>query len=588
MPKRLPPNVVAGLPKEPDPRQFARTLFWLGWRISAIARLLKIPRTTIYGWHSRDKWADATPLDRVDSAIEARLMQLTMKECKEGRDFKEIDLLGRQLERTARIRKYRDGGDESDLNPKPARERKKPTRNFFSEEQVDKLKSLFDGALFDYQKMWHEAGLEHRTRNILKSRQIGATWYFAREALLDALLTGRNQLFLSASKAQAFVFRGYIVEFAKEVDVELTGAPIKLANDATLHFLPSNPRTAQSYHGNLYIDEYFWLQSFSTLKKVASGMAMHSKWRKTYFSTPSTLNHEAYPFWSGDEFNRRRKKDEQALFDVSHDALKGGLVGPDRQWRNIVTVEDAIAGGCELFDLDELKLEYGPEEYANLLMCQFVDDTASIFPLKLLMGAMVDSWDVWDDFRPFALRPFGEREVWVGYDPSASGDSAAMVVLAPPAVPGGKFRILEREQFHNMDFEAQANAIRNVCLRYNVTYIGIDATGLGQGVLQLVRVFFPAAEAINYNVETKVGMVLKGLDVFNKGRIEFDAGWIDLMQSFMAIRKTSTDSGRQMTFKADRSAAVSHADLAWATLHALHHEPLAGNTEVGMSFMEIS
>ena len=28
---------------------------------------------------------------------------------------------------------------------------------------------------------------ETRTRFILKSRQIGATWYFAREALIDAL-----------------------------------------------------------------------------------------------------------------------------------------------------------------------------------------------------------------------------------------------------------------------------------------------------------------------------------------------------------------------------------------------------------------
>ncbi|MFV9997275.1 MAG: terminase family protein [Arsenophonus endosymbiont of Dermacentor nuttalli] len=38
-------------------------------------------------------------------------------------------------------------------------------------------------------------------RNILKSRQIGATWFFARKAFIYALTTGYNQVFLSASKA---------------------------------------------------------------------------------------------------------------------------------------------------------------------------------------------------------------------------------------------------------------------------------------------------------------------------------------------------------------------------------------------------
>jgi uncharacterized protein YjcR len=52
---------------------------------------------------------------------------------------------------------------------------------------------------------------------LLKSRQIGATYYFAREALLDALKTGRNQIFLSASKAQAHQFKNYMQAFVSEV-----------------------------------------------------------------------------------------------------------------------------------------------------------------------------------------------------------------------------------------------------------------------------------------------------------------------------------------------------------------------------------
>ncbi|MCZ6037172.1 hypothetical protein O5160_15460 [Escherichia coli] len=55
-------------------------------------------------------------------------------------------------------------------------------------------------------------------------------------------------------------------------------------------------------------------------------------------------------------------------------------------------------------------------------------------------------------------------------------------MVAPPAVPGGKFRILERHQWRGMDFRAQADAIKNWTEQYNVTYIGIDSTGVGHGV----------------------------------------------------------------------------------------------------------
>lgn len=104
--------------------------------------------------------------------------------------------------------------------------------------------------------------------------------------------------------------------------------------------------------------------------------------------------------------------------DLSHSNLAPGLLCADGQYRQIVTVEDAVRGGCNLFDLDQLRLEYSPDEYQNLLMCEFVDDLASVFPLSELQACMVDSWEVWTDFHALALRPFGWREVWIGYDPA--------------------------------------------------------------------------------------------------------------------------------------------------------------------------
>jgi uncharacterized protein YjcR len=562
-----------------DPRKAARSLYWAGYRISRIAELLNENINTVHSWKRRDKWDESSVLERVNGVLEAQLIHLVIKPNKEGKDFKEIDLLSRQLERTARIEKYQNGGNEVDLNPnianRNAKPKQKPKTNLLTDKQIEKINELFHDGLYEHQKVWYRAGLQNRIRNINKSRQIGATMFFAREGSVDAVNTGRNQIFLSASKSQAFQFRQYIIDFFHGIDMDLKGEVIHFPhNDARLYFLGTNSKTAQSYHGNLYLDEYFWINKFLELRKVASGMSSQKRWRQTYFSTPSSINHEAYKFWTGELFNKGRRKEQRINVDISHQALKGGKLCADGQWRQIVTIEDAEQLGFDLFDINQLKLEYSPDEFANLFLCNFIDDSSSVFPLSSLQPCMVDSWDSWDDYKPFALRPLGERPVWIGYDPSHTGDSAGCAIVSPPMVEGGKFRIIEKHQWTGMDFASQADAIRKMTERYNVTYIGIDATGLGEGVYQLVKQFYPAAVAFKYSIEVKQRLILKMQDVIRRQRLEFDAGWTDLAQSFMAIRKTLTASQRYVTYVADRNDEVSHADIAWATMHAIYNEPL--------------
>lgn len=100
--------------------------------------------------------------------------------------------------------------------------------------------------------------------------------------------------------------------------------------------------------------------------------------------------------------------------------------------------------------------------------------------------------------------------------------------------------------------------------KYTVDYIGI-----GQGVYQLVRSFFPTARAIRHTPEMKTAMVLKAKDTIRRGCLEYDAGATDITQSFMAIRKTMTSSGRSSTYEGSRSEEASHADIAWATMSDL-------------------
>ena len=560
-----------------DSKRQAQVMYFSGYKIAEISRQLNIPASTIASWKEREKWDDFAPVGRVELTLESRLNLLILKDNKSGSDYKEIDLLSRQMERMARVKKYSFGdGNETDLNPKlknrNSGERRKPEQNAISQEQEELLINGFLGGMFQYQRIWHDAK-KHRIRNILKSRQIGATYYFAHEAFIDALTTGHNQIFLSASKKQALQFRSYIVEYAKKTaDVILKGETIKLPNSAELYFLGTNSATAQSYHGNLYFDEVFWVPKFDVMRKVASGMAAQKMYRQTYFSTPTTIAHPAYAFFSGKSFNRGRAKADKVEIDISHENLRMGKLCGDRQWKQIVTIYDAIEGGCNLFDIEDLLAENSKEEFEQLFLCQFADDNSSAFKFADLQLCQVDSLEEWHDFKPFYQRPFGNREVWLGYDPAFTGDRAALAIVAPPCVEGGDYRVLHKQTFHGMDYETQASRIKQFCDDYNVTRIVIDKTGMGSGVFQEVKKFYPTVQGLDYNADLKNEMVLKTQNLIQKRRLKFDSGDNDIVTSMMTVKKRITGTGK-ITYVSDRSEDASHGDLSWAIMNCILNVP---------------
>jgi uncharacterized protein YjcR len=592
-------------PEFADVRREARSLFWRGWGVTQIVEELNrlgeglpgwkaLKRPTVESWKQRDKWDEEAPIRRAEECLVTRFQQLVAKENKTGHDFKEVDLLGRQIERLERCRRYRQSGNEADLNPnieaRNAGPKKKARPNQLTAEQVEQLIEAFLDECFEYQLSWWR-NLSRRTRFILKSRQIGATWYFAREALIDALQTGRNQIFLSASRRQAEIFRRYIIEFVFRVTgVQLKGEHLVIDRGddeegrplerPTIFFLGANYRTAQGEHGNFYYDECFWAQDFDTTDDVASGMASQKIYRETYFSTPSTIAHQAYKKWNGDKFNEGRPKADWTKIDIYAEGLKDGILGDDGIWRQVVTIEDAAAGGCDLFDIEELRRRKAPDVFDNLFMCKFVDDSQSAFPLEVMNRCRVDAIDKWRDFNGLRLRPFGNGEVAIGYDPqeSSDGDDAALVVIALPQKKGDKFRVLEKHRLKG-GFEAQAEAIFRQMARYNVVDVGIDTTGVGAAVYQLVAKRFPAARAIQYSAPFKAMMVFKARSVIMAGRLQYDSGDKDITASFMSIRPQLTGSQRAITYVASRAGDTGHADVAWAVMHVLINEPLDGELD---------
>lgn len=590
-------------------KEAAKRLFLRRCKAKEIQAQLGLPNVRIvYYWIRQGGWEDMLTDEEPLTAVSRRITLLLEKpEVLSKGELDELDRLTTLRERLAKQcakpAAPRDEANSAPAEDQPRRERgnngqrrrgekgegkkaKAPKNDVSTLTEVDFL-DKFISKMYGYQKELFAAKqnpLTARIRNILKSRQVGLTYYFAGEAFMDAVLTGDNQVFLSASRAQSEIFRSYIVSFAQEwFGLELTGNPIVLSKDgkpwAELRFLSTNSSTAQGHHGHVYVDEYFWIKDFEKLNKVASAMATHRKWRKTYFSTPSAVTHQAYPFWTGESFrNRKKKRGTPAVAEwpaATH--YSAGALCPDGQWRKTITILDAINGGCDLFDLEQLQLEYDDDAFEQLFMCKFIDSSQGAFHLADLERCYSDL-SLWTDYEPDDPRPYGNSPVWIGYDPSRTRDDATCVVIAPPLEQGAKFRILEKHSWRGQSFKYQASQIKLLTERFNVQHIGIDTTGIGYGVFDMVRDFFPRAQSIHYSLEAKNALVLKAQDTIQHSRIEWDAGWPDVAQAFLTIKRGTTGSG-QITYSASRTEATGHADIAWAIMHALYNEPLNNNRQ---------
>ena len=265
------------LPHDATTKLNAKLMYWRGYGCAEISRQLDVPISTVVSWRDRDKWDKTSVARRINEQVDMRLSMLVAKE-----------------------------GNEADLNPnverrsKKHRERAKEQSNApkISTDEVEELRRAFLANIYPHQRAWYEHSKRYEMRQYVKSRQIGATYYFAQEALITALTTGKNQIFISASKSQAHVFKSNIVAFVeKTIGKTLRGDHIKLGPETTLYFLGTNSNTAQSYSGDLYVDEYFWIPQFAKIQHVASGMTVHDDRRITYFSTPRVDQNLSISIW---------------------------------------------------------------------------------------------------------------------------------------------------------------------------------------------------------------------------------------------------------------------------------------------------
>lgn len=578
-------------------RQTAKRLYLRHWSAREIKEELGLGSVrVVYLWAEKYGWTELLSDEALEDAITRRYQALAAKPKKNHADLAEMDRLishhvalkaeaVKLAEREQALKLRQQSAPQDEPGESEGRRQRgeskskkggKKTKNWVNDLGPEDFEGWL-ASLFPHQLYVREVKNDPtipRTRNILKSRQIGMTYYFAGEALEDAILTGGNQVFLSATRAQAEIFRSYIINIARKfLGVELSGNPIVLSNGAQLVFCSTSANSAQGYTGNFYADEYFWIKNFKAVTDVATGMGSQSHWRKTFFSTPSSKAHGGYKLWTGDDWKGKDPVRQAIEFPTDAELRDGGRVCPDRVWRYILTLEDAVSKGFTLIDIEALREETAIEVFDHLYMCSFVDDEASVFKFQHMERAQT-SISNWSDYTRGHPEPFGKREVWLGYDPSRTRDNATLVVVAPPLFPGEKFRVLEKHFWRGMNFRYQAAEIEKIAKKFRVTYLGIDVSGVGSGVYDLLQpVFKSTITPINYNVESKARLVLKMVDVVESDRIEWDQEDIEIPLAFMSIKRSTTGGG-QLTFRASRSSETGHADVFFAIAHAVDNEPL--------------
>ena len=209
----------------------ARSLYIKGFTPKEIAQELNIPQRTVYNWSNKYQWAKLIAYESMEEAITRRYNLLAQKNGKtelelvEMRDLvaQHVKIVGQRnkhAEKMAEIKarsdaaNYDDSGDTAERESGAGRKGRRK-KNDVSHLTAEVFEEWAQAHLFEYQLYVREHKQED-WRFILKARQIGMTFYFAFEAFEDACLSGDNQVFFSASRAQAEIFQQYIIEIAEQ------------------------------------------------------------------------------------------------------------------------------------------------------------------------------------------------------------------------------------------------------------------------------------------------------------------------------------------------------------------------------------
>jgi len=446
-----------------------------------------------------------------------------------------------------------------------------------------------------YQQRWIDDG--SRFKGAVKSARIGFSFATAAEAVLDCIEhPGTTWTVLSHSKSgsQEFIEKGCapIIEamsavaqvsqelFADELgatDIQVTR--VHFGNGSRILALPSNPRTARGYPGNVILDEYAHHEdSYSIWAAVSRQVALGHKMR--ILSTPNG--------------------EQGKFFDLAREFGVADGVAPESNpskqgaWSwHWIDIHMAIAEGCPINLAEMQDLYKGDlETYSQEFLCVFLKAVGSWLSLELISRAEdpAATMDWPSGYLPLGKLSFGvdvgrDGDRTVGWLDEEVGDVAwTRMILRLHGVP-----------FFTPDGEFARNDQAHILLPWVklADRTAMDSTGIGLGLFEFLAAKCPgrvmglnfsgslpkgdnvpaAYQTSSGSVKIKTDLAVRLKQRFEQGRNRIPHD-LQIRQELQAVKKEY--SGGAVKFDAPRievdtasaggkkKKVYAHADSFWA------------------------
>jgi len=393
---------------------------------------------------------------------------------------------------------------------------------------------------------------------ILKSRQIGASFILALEAVAKAMLWGESTLFQSISLRESKNKINYAREIVRALPTENvlvrdTVEELQFRNMARIVSLPGSPNASRGFAGyNVVLDELAFIGDADEVIGSVLPVMTHGG-TLTIASTPLDAEGAFHEKWSG--------------------AASGA--GWTRFYQPWWTCEGLTVSKC-IFDANpgiaasslairEIRSSLVHSQFEREYCCQFSDEGTAIFRLKHL-DAITDPhmqyqeceqrWDI-DETWP------GQQFIFA-MDIGVVGHPSVLVLLDVSKRPSEVRAVLT---LRGIDHMAQVSMINNLAAKYRPIGIIVDSTGPGAAIKQeLVKKHPMIADGIDFTLQSKERLVRQGIQaVQNKDiKIPADRLWRSQMHS-LTEDVTSAGNIRYIT-PADK---MGHSDRLWALLMAI-------------------
>lgn len=400
---------------------------------------------------------------------------------------------------------------------------------------------LWRDTFYPYQLKWIND--PSRFAAMVKSRQIGLSHGTSGGCVLGALCHGRPQIILSASqdlsdevlekaRRHAKVLERFGYRGATDFTVN-NATEIAWSNGGRIVALPASPRTARSFTGDIWLDEFAYHLDPKGIQDAAFPIALRGDWRIRVFSTPDGA---------------------QGLFHSL-------ITTPDPAWSiHSVTLDQAIAEGVPI-DLTAAYALAGGD--ARLIeqwyRCGFLDGDLQYYPSTYLERMLRWSGEIPD---------LTEATIHAGFDVGRTRDISVLVVIA---LIRGIAYVLAVVEMPRTKFRAQRKQLDAMREMFQWDTIHIDSTGLGSDLAEGMLEDWGAEEAhpTQFTAPMKEALFTGAFRWLSNGRVRapLDVSGAALVTEGKTIRRVISDNGN-VSYSAP-SGSEGHADRFTALILAL-------------------